>query len=139
MKCNSYPLQDLPGLDATNENQLAALGISTTEQLYRQGRLPEQRQSLARTLNVPLRYVVKWVVLAELSRVPSVGCQFCGVLLHSGISSVEQLAASSPQLLYRQVRRLNVTAMNRSDLCPTPDQINNWIHNARKIVRHPAG
>jgi hypothetical protein len=121
MKCNSYPLQDLPGLDAINENQLAALGISTTEQLYRQGRLPEQRQSLARTLNVPLRYVVKWVVLAELSRVPSVGCQFCGVLLHSGISSVEQLAASSPQLLYRQVRRLNVTAMNRSDLCPTPD------------------
>jgi hypothetical protein len=87
MKVNSYPLETLPGLETTYEQHLATLGIHTTVDLCRQGQSDQQQQVLAQTLRVPQRYITKWVVLAELSRVPGVGCQFCGVLLHSGISS----------------------------------------------------
>jgi predicted flap endonuclease-1-like 5' DNA nuclease len=138
MKVNSYPLETLPGLETTYEQHLATLGIHTTVDLCRQGQSDQQQQALAQTLRVPQRYITKWVVLAELSRVPGVGCQFCGVLLHSGISSVRQLATSSPQTLYHQVRRLNVTAMGRVDQCPTPDQIQRWIQDARLLLRRSA-
>ncbi|WP_144871794.1 DUF4332 domain-containing protein [Hyella patelloides] len=33
-----------------------------------------------------------WVTLANLVKITSVGCQYCGFLLHSGITSTTQLS-----------------------------------------------
>lgn len=133
MALSNSPIHDLPGLSETHAQALANLGFTTTEHLYRYGQSPSHRQTLAKTLAVPLRYVTKWMVLAELARIPSVGCTFNGLLLHSGILSVAQLADSSAQTLYTQIRRLQVKTMQRSDLCPSPDQVSGWIQQAKQL------
>jgi predicted flap endonuclease-1-like 5' DNA nuclease len=133
MAISNSPIHDLPGLSETHAQALANLGFTTTEHLYRYGQSSSHRQALAKNLAVPSRYVTKWMVLAELARIPSVGCTFNGLLLHSGIMSVAQLAESSTQTLYTQIRRLQVKTLQRSDLCPTPDQVSGWIHQAKQL------
>lgn len=130
----SQPIQDLPGLSPSHAEALGNLGLTTVQQLYRYGQSPARRQQLAQTLAVPQRYVAKWMVLAELARIPSVGCSFNGLLLHAGVLSIRQLAETSPQMLHQRVRQLHVKTMQRSDLCPTPDQVNGWIHQAKQLA-----
>ncbi|MGF1569898.1 MAG: DUF4332 domain-containing protein [Nodosilinea sp.] len=135
MATSSQPVTDLPGLSPAHGAALAQLKLTTIDQLYRYGQSAERCQGLATRLQVPRRYVTKWVVLAGLARVPGVGCDFNGLLLHAGLISVEQLATSSPQTLYTQVKRLHVATLQRADLCPTPDQVNLWIQNARAVLQ----
>lgn len=133
-KSKSWNIQELPGITPDTQAQLASLDIHTSQQLLQRGRTPGDQKQLASLLEIPLRYVLKWVALADLSRVPSVGCEFCGVLLHTGITSVSQLAQCPPSTLYRNVRRLHVATLRRSDLCPNPAQVNTWVQEAKQLT-----
>lgn len=131
----AYPLDQLPGLSSTHAQGMTQLGLTSTEHLRRYGATAAHRQTLAKKMQVPLRYVTKWVILAELARVPAVGCQSSGLLLHAGIISVVQLADSTAQGLYTRLRRLHVATLQRNDLCPTPDQVSLWIQQAKALAR----
>ena len=133
---NSKPisLTSLPGLPAAYCKHLARLNITTTNELLQRARNPKDRTALSQQLQLPQRYIQKWVVLCDLARVPSVGCQYNGLLLHSGIISVNQLAEASLEKLHSQVRRLHVSTLTRSDLCPSPDQVALWIREARRLA-----
>lgn len=135
MASPAYPLEQLPGLSATHAQGMAQLGLTSTDQLRRYGATVDHRQILAKKMQVPLRYVTKWVILAELARVPAVGCEFNGLLLHAGIISVAQLADATAQGLYTRLRRLHVATLQRNDLCPTPDQVSLWIQQAKALAR----
>jgi hypothetical protein len=139
MSNHAYPLEDLPGMTAEYASQLAALGLANTQALQQFGQSPQRRRTLAAQLKLPERYVNKWVVLAALAHVPGVGCQYNGLLLHAGISSIEQLANSSTQVLYPRIQRLYVGTLQRSDLCPAPDQVTLWIQNAKALITRRAG
>ena len=129
----NFPIQALPGLSAPQAQALTDAGLTTTDHLRRLGRTPAQRQTLAKTLAVPERFIAKWVILAELAQLPSVGCTYNGLLLHAGTISVAQLANSAPATLYTQIKRLHVTTMQRADLCPSPDQVSTWIQQAKHL------
>jgi hypothetical protein len=130
-----YPVDQLPGLSPAHAQGMAQLGLTHTGQLYQFGRSPDRQRDLAKALQVPQRYVAKWVILADLARVPAVGCQFNGLLLHAGIISVAQLAECLAQGLYIRLRRLHVTTLQRNDLCPTADQVSLWIQQAKALQR----
>lgn len=129
----NWQISELPGLNSQEQLQLAELGISTTLQLLQQCRTSTQKQALATQLRVNLDKINKWVALADLARIPSVGCQYCGLLLHSGIISVAQLAQTSPQRLHQQILRLQVATLHRRDLCPSPSEMQVWINQARLV------
>ncbi|MEO1095512.1 MAG: DUF4332 domain-containing protein [Cyanobacteria bacterium J06638_28] len=132
-RANVEPLGQLPGLSHEQIAQLQSLGVETTQDLLYQARSLQSSQTMAKRLSIPLRYIHKWKALAELSQLPSVGCQYCGLLLHSGVASVAQLASSAPGNLHNQVRRLHTATLRRSDLCPTPDQIVRWVQEAKQL------
>jgi hypothetical protein len=136
LKLNSWPLETLPGLSQAELTQLQALGVVTTEDLLRVGRSPQQLLALSQQLNLPLRYLQKWYVLAALAQLPSVGTQYCGLLLHCGITTSAQLANTPPGKLHSQIRRLHTMTMQRSDLCPSPDLVVVWIQEARHLQRY---
>ncbi|HIK46804.1 MAG TPA: DUF4332 domain-containing protein [Leptolyngbyaceae cyanobacterium M65_K2018_010] len=127
------PIHQLPGLSTSHGQALAQLGLTTTTHLYHYGQTAAGRRHLAQKLQVPPRYVAKWVALADLARIPAVGCEFSGLLLHAGVLSVAQLAESNPQNLHGRVQRLHVKTLQRADLCPTPDQVSAWIQAARSL------
>lgn len=127
----NWSLAQLPGMRADNLEKLQAVGIETTVQLLQRTRTVNQCQSLAAQLQIREQMVRKWVALADLSRIPAVGYQYCGVLLHAGISSVAQLALTPAHKLHPRLLRFYVATLNRSDLCPKLGQVTQWVEQAR--------
>ncbi|MEL7360383.1 MAG: DUF4332 domain-containing protein, partial [Cyanobacteria bacterium J06560_6] len=65
--------------------------------------------------------------------IPGVGCQHCGLLLHAGVSTPQQLAGMSVQRLHPLLRRLQVQLLNRADLAPDTAQVATWIQQAKTM------
>jgi predicted flap endonuclease-1-like 5' DNA nuclease len=129
----NWAIAQLPGLSSKDQAQLAERGIETTQQLLKTTWTEDDRQALATQLQIHIYHVNKWFALANLARIPSVGCQYCGLLLHAGISTPAQLAQWSPAMLHRQVLRLKVTTAQRPEECPGFDQVAQWIEQARQL------
>lgn len=132
-----WPLDQLPGLSEQDRKQLNTAGITNTGELLKKTYTLNHRQALANHLQIQIQYVNKWVALADLARLPSVGCEYCGLLLHAGVGSVNQLAQMPIQRLYQQVMRLQVATMQRRDLCPSVDMVQRWIQQAQLLERQP--
>ncbi|QLE56337.1 DUF4332 domain-containing protein [Nostoc sp. TCL26-01] len=133
MACD-WPIEQLPGLSQQEQSQLQSWGIATTGELIKQGKTLEAKVALANKLQVHLQYVNKWIALADLARIPGVGTQNCGLLLHAGIGSVAQLAQTPTHRLHKQILRLQVATMQRRDLCPAIEQVQQWSQQARVVI-----
>ena len=132
----SWSIEQLAGLSKENQLQLLELGIKTTGELLQIAKTPTARLELANRLQLHIQYINKWVALADLARIPSVGCQYCGLLLHAGIASVSQLAQTPIHRLHPQILRLQVATMQRKDLCPSVDQVQLWIQQANNLINN---
>ncbi|MDZ8024867.1 MAG: DUF4332 domain-containing protein [Nostoc sp. DcaGUA01] len=128
-----WPIEQLPGLSQEEQSQLQNSGINTTVALVKQGKTLQARVALANKLQIHLQYVNKWIALADLARIPSVGTQYCGLLLHAGIGSVAQLAQTPTHRLHKQIMRLQVATMQRRDLCPAIELVQRWSQEARMV------
>ena len=133
MQFSDWPIEQLPGLSKINQEQLKSLGINNTQDLLKITKTKENKQHLANQLKCQLQLINKWAALADLARVPSVGCDYCGLILHSGIISVDQLSQTSVSFLHQQILKLQVATLQRKDLCPSPDVVKTWINEAKTI------
>ncbi|WP_414530648.1 DUF4332 domain-containing protein [Nodularia chucula] len=134
MTACDWAIEQLPGLTEEEQGKLQKCGIKTTKALIEHGKTTETRVNLANKLQVNLQYVNKWIALADLARIPGVGLEYCGLLLHSGIISVAQLAETPTHRLHKQMMRLQVSTMQRRDLCPAIDVVQQWSQQAQKIA-----
>lgn len=129
----NHPIGQLPGLSTPQIEQLKVCGISTTFDLLRQGNTVAQRQQLSTQLNTNIKYINKWAALANLARIPGVGCDHCGLLLHAGVSTPQQLASMTVQRLHPLLTKLQVQLLNRADLAPNTAQVASWIQQAKTL------
>ena len=128
-----WSIGDLPGLNATEQALLIELGITTTIQLLTVAPDPATKQKLAISLGTKIQYVNKLVALADLARIPGIGCQYNGLLIHTGIISVKQLAQMPAHKIHQQILKLHVATLQRRDLCPDLAQVQNWIRQAQEL------
>lgn len=128
-----WSVEELPGLSEQDKLQLHNCGVYSTKQLVEEGKTLQTRTELANKLQMHLTYINKWIALADLARVPSIGTQYCGLLLHAGVVSVVQLAQIPTPSLHKQILRLQVATMQRSDLCPAIDVVQQWIQEAKVV------
>ena len=131
-----WSIGDLPGLNDVEQTLLQELGITTTGQLLAIAPDAATKQQLAVKLCFKIQYVNKLVALADLARLTGVGCQYNGLLLHTGIISVKQLAQMPAHKIHQQLLKLHVATMQRRDLCPDLAQVQNWIEQARVLVNN---
>jgi predicted RecB family nuclease len=135
LQLRQWPLAELPGLRAEDQQTLQALGVETTADLLQHTQTAASLRQFAAQLKQPERWVRKWTALATLSQLPSVGCQYCGLLLHVGVTSIAQLATLSAQTLHRRILRLQATLIQRRDHCPHPGVVHQWIQDAQQYQR----
>jgi hypothetical protein len=133
MKPCYWPIDNLPGLSPQQSTELKIHGITNTRSLLRETTTPQSKQSLASQLQIHLQHVNKWVALADLARLPSVGCQYSGLLLHSGIASVCQLTGIPVDRLHRQILRFQVATFHKKDFCPPVELVQKWIEEAKSL------
>jgi hypothetical protein len=130
----AWSISQLPGMTPQNQKSLKKLGIETTAQLLKRGQTQAQKMMLANLLHLHVRDVSKWVAMADLARIPEVSYQYCGLLLHAGVGSVAQLAQIPPHRLHQQILRLHVTTMQRRDLCPPVNRVQQWVQQAQRLA-----
>ncbi|WP_373542243.1 DUF4332 domain-containing protein [Chamaesiphon sp.] len=128
-----WSIGDLPGLNDTEQALLIELGITTTSQLLTVAPDAATKQQLAISLGTKIQYVNKLVALADLARIPGIGCQYNGLLIHTGIISVKQLAQMPAHKIHQQILKLHVATLQRRDLCPDLAQVQNWIGQAQEL------
>lgn len=133
LKASDWPIENLPGLSPEEQSKLQNCGITTTGELIKQGKTPAARLVLANQLQVNLQYVSKWLAMADLARIPTIGTQYCGLLLHAGVISVTQLAEIPTHKLHQQIMRLQVATLQRRDLCPAVELVQQWSQQAKVI------
>jgi hypothetical protein len=133
MKPYYCSLENLPGLSQPEQAKLKAYGINNTQELLEKTKTIEAKQKLAVALNINLQYIHKWVALADLARLPSVNYKYCGLLLHSGIISVVQLKENSPNRIHRLMLRLEVSTLQKRNLCPNIEVVQAWIKEANLL------
>jgi len=135
MQGKSWSIQDLPRLDETARSRLQHLGITTTQELLLKAQTTQGKEEIARYLQQKPQQVNKWLIMADLARLPSVGCKYCGLLLHAGIGSIAQLSQMHPQKLHQKILRLQVSLFQSKDYCPAVGTVQNWIIDARQMAR----
>lgn len=133
MKEKNWAIEELPGLKQDEIDNLKSKGFINTLALVHKGRTLQEKLILAQKLEVHVQYVNKWVALADLARIPAVGTEYCGLLLHAGIASVMQLTTTPPHRLHQQILRLQVATLQRRDLCPAVELVQQWIVQAKSI------
>lgn len=136
VQVRDWPIAHLPGLSKENQSQLEECSITTTGQLIRMTKTQAAKVLLANQLQINIQYINKWVAMANLARIPSVGCQYCGLLLHAGVASPAQLAQMPVERLHQQILRLHVATMQRNDLTPSVDRVQKWVQQARLVSSH---
>ncbi len=129
-----WSIGDLPGINSTEQTLLQEVGITTTGQLLAIAPDAATKQQLAIKLCFKIQYVNKLVALADLARLAGVGCQYNGLLLHTGIISVKQLAQMPAHKIHQQLLKLHVATLQRRDLCPDLAQVQGWIKQAKGLV-----
>jgi predicted flap endonuclease-1-like 5' DNA nuclease len=133
---SDWSISDLPGLNKSERDLLAQLGIVTTGQLLTVAPDAATKLKLAIDLGTKVQFVNKLVALADLARLPGIGCQYNGLLLHTGIISVKQLAQMPAHKIHQQLLKLHVATLQRRDLCPNLAQVQGWIKQATDLIEN---
>ncbi|MEM9274578.1 MAG: DUF4332 domain-containing protein [Cyanobacteria bacterium P01_F01_bin.143] len=128
-----WSIDKLPGISPQEQDLLTKYGIRTTQILLNKTPTPQAKNTLASQLKIPVKYINKWSALADLARIPSVGYQYCGVILHCGIASVTQLSQTPLQKLYSRVSRLYVANTYQKEFTPSISLVKQWLTEARAI------
>ncbi len=129
----NWAIEELPGLKQDEIDNLKNNGFTSTLALVHKGRTVQEKLILAQKLQIHVQYVNKWVALADLARIPAVGIEYCGLLLHAGIASAIQLTTTPPHRLHKQILRLQVATLHRRDLCPAVEVVQQWVQDAKKL------
>jgi len=128
-----WSIDKIPGISLQEQDLLTEHGIHTTQILLSKAFNPQTKNTLASQLKISVKCISKWSALADLARIPSVGYQYCGVILHCGIASVTQLSQTPLQKLHLRVNRLYVANTRQRELTPSVSLVRQWLSEARLI------
>ena len=128
-----WSIDRLPGIMRSQIELLKKNNIINTKQLLELARDLESKHALAAKLQLNQKYINKWVALADLARLPSVGDKYCGLLLHAGIVSTAQLSLTPFYRLHGQIVRLQVVTLQRKDLSPPVELVKQWVEEAKLL------
>ncbi len=128
-----WSIDKLPGISQKDQDLLISNGICTTQDLLAKVKTTQDKYTLANQLQISLKYINKWSALADLARIPAVGWEHCGAILHSGIASVAQLKQSPFSKLHSHLKRLYVANTRNKDLSPSVEQVKQWIEQAKLL------
>jgi hypothetical protein len=97
-------LREFPKVNQSSVKKLSAIGISTVNQLLREGSTPEKRQALAKASGAPLDSVSELLKLSQLSRLPGLKAVRGRLFYEAGLDSLDAIAALNAEEIHRQLQ-----------------------------------
>lgn len=108
LKPSPVNLSKFPGINPGVIVKLEAIGIRTTQQLFKRVKTPQSREDLGDELGVSQEDILELTSLTDLSRVKWVGPIFARMFLDSGIDTVEKLSEAKAHPFYEELVEINL-------------------------------
>jgi len=94
---NPVPLKKFPGVSVEDLDRLSEQGIKNSRHLYEKAGPKSTRVALAKMVGISLEDLEELVGMADLARAYGVGPVFARILFDTGIHSIRELIAYSPE------------------------------------------
>jgi predicted flap endonuclease-1-like 5' DNA nuclease len=130
----ALPVSKLRGVPATARMALKRQGINTCARLLEQAGKAAARRALSERTGIDEELLLRLVQRADMARVNGIGAVFGMMLEDLGIREVGALARQDPVKLHAALKELN----NRERYArrsPTPEEVADWIAQARALPR----
>ena len=127
-------LTSIQGIGAATEAKLKAAGVTTVDELLKQGATPKGREDLATKSGVPAGQILKFVNYADLYRIKGIAGQTAELLEAAGVDSVAELAQRNAANLAAKLKEVN-DAKKLTGKVPTEKQVAEWIEAAKTLPR----
>lgn len=125
---------DIEGIGPVYRQRLAAVGITTTNQLLKKGSTPKGRQELAQKTDISSGLILEWVNHADLFRIKGVAEEYSDLLEEAGVDTVPELAQRNPENLYAKLVEVNDLKKLVRQL-PSQRQVSDWVQQAKTLPR----
>jgi predicted flap endonuclease-1-like 5' DNA nuclease len=130
----SLHVSKLRGISLDVRIKLKRQGVSYTHQLLREAGTAERCHRLAARSGIDETILTRLVRRADLARVKGIGAIFADMLEMIGVDQVALLARQDSRALHARLHELNA-AERLARRSPTPDEVQQWIAQARALPR----
>ena len=130
----ALPVSKLRGVPATVRMALKRQGINTCARLLEQAGKAGARRALAERTGIDGELLLRLVQRADMARSNGIGAVFGMMLEELGIRQVDMLARQDPLELHAALKELNARE-RYARRSPTPEEVADWIAQARALPR----
>ena len=127
-------LIDIKGIGDTYASKLADLGINTQEELLKAGVAPKDRQNIAEKTGISGKLILRWLNMADLSRIGGITEAYANLLEHAGVDTVPELAQRNAKNLYAKMQEVNEEKKAVKEM-PSEEEVTTWVSEAKKLPR----
>jgi hypothetical protein len=127
-------LRDIQGPSTEHVERLEAIGITDVEAVLEVGRTKEGREQLSRRSGLPTDEVLRFVKLADLTRIVDIKGLRVRLLWEAGVDTAENVSGQDAKMLRDRLAEVNghMKILKRN---PTLVETSYWVAQAKALTR----
>ena len=129
----SYPIAEMQAIAPFYKVKLKAAGIRSTTKLLERAATPKLRKELAESSNIPMRLILDWANIADLTRVSGVALDYAELLFSAGVNTVRDLGRRNAATLVARMAENNARKRRVAQM-PTEKRVARWIESAKALA-----
>jgi hypothetical protein len=128
----SYPIAKIRPIAPFYAAKLKSVGIRSTRTLLQRTATPKLRKELSEATDVPMKLILDWANIADLSRVRGIAVDYAELLVAAGVDTVKDLSRRNAANLVARMTDVNGRKPH-VDLLPTEKRVEGWIKEAKSM------
>jgi hypothetical protein len=128
----SYSIAAMQAIAPFYVKKLKAAGIRSTTKLLARAATPKLRKELAEDTNIPMRLILDWTNIADLTRVKGIALDYAELLFAAGVNTVKDLGRRNAATLVARMVRINQDKP-RVEVVPSETRVARWIEAAKSL------
>jgi hypothetical protein len=129
----SYPITEMRAIAPFYAAKLKSVGIRSTTTLLKRTATPKLRKELSEATNIPMKLILDWANIADLTRVHGIALEYAELLVASGVDTVKDLSRRNAANLVVRMNEVN-GKKRQVDLLPSEKRVSGWIAAAKSLT-----
>ena len=125
-------IETIEGIGQVYAQKLAAVGIKTTNDLLNLAASRKGRQELVEQTGISNKFILRWVNIADLMRIPGIGEEYSELLEAGGVDTVKELKKRNAEKLHQTLSEIN-SQKKLARRSPSLTEVESWITHAMEI------
>jgi len=133
-KRKPFELKEFRGANQEHIMLLGKEGIVDVDQMLENGRTPHDREELSRRTGIPLKSILEYIKLSDLSRLGALKSIRARLYFDAGVDTPDKMATWDPE----ELRKMLVSYVKRTGfngIAPLPKEVRNAVETAKQIER----